>query len=202
MTVVEQGRYVAPPSRREHGSRAKYVVENCRCEPCTEACRVYELHRRRSIVRPDTAWVPYVPAQRARRHLTELRRQGVGLKTIAMLSGVSHGTLSKLMYGDATRRMKPSKRIRLVTEQKILAVTVDLAAGNQKIDAGPTWELIDDLLRQGFYKKWIAEQLGQRGPGLQLSRRQVAARNARAVERLHAEWSGRTPPRKKSRWQR
>lgn len=201
LVTSNEGRHIAPDSARPHGTRAKYTIEKCRCLDCTVAQRIYNRDRHRSLSRPDDTWVAYVPAARARRHIAELRRQGIGLKTVAQLARVSHGTLSKLCYGDPTRGMKPSKRIRPSTERKILAVTADQAAGAQKIDAGPTWELLDDLLGQGFYKSWIAQQLGQKGPGLQLSRHLVAARNARAVERLHAEWSGKTPPAKRSRWQ-
>lgn len=198
--VTETGdRYVAPDSHRAHGTYVKYVVEKCRCLPCTEANRTYELRRQQAIHRPDESWVPYVPATRARNHLLDLAAKGVGPKTVATMSGVSHGSLSKIMYGDKSRRQRPSKRIRPETERKILAVTFDMANGGQKIDGTATWQLIEDLYAQGFYRQWIAEQLGTQSGNLR-QRPLVRASTARKVEKLHKEWSGKTPPRKRSRW--
>lgn len=96
-------RYIAPDSRRPHGTRAKYVVDKCRCEPCTADNLAKANERRHAISRPDETWVPYVPAGRARDHVRDLAAHGIGLKTIAKVSGVSHGALWKLMYGDTKR---------------------------------------------------------------------------------------------------
>lgn len=196
--------YVAPDSSRPHGTRVKYVIEKCRCEPCRLANREKERERARAIQRPDEAWMPYVPASRARRHVRELAAQGVGIKSIAVLSGVPHGALSKLIYGDRKRRLAPSKRIRPETERKILAVTVAMAAGAQKIPAGPTWVLLDDLIARGFTKSWLARQLGSTArsshPGLQLNRDVVNASTARKVEELHHRLAGVHGPGRRSRW--
>src|SRR4051812_1680110 len=109
---------------RAHGTRAKYVLEKCRCEPCTAANREYV---RASSQRAAPA---YVDAGPARRHITELRDAGVGLKTVAKAAGVSHGALSKLVYGETARGGKPTKRIRPETMERILAVTpADVADG-------------------------------------------------------------------------
>lgn len=121
---------------------------------------------------------------------------GVGLKTIAKRSGVPHGTLSKLIYGDGTRLMAPSKRIRKTTEDKLLAVSPADAADGAKIPAGETWRVIDELVRRGWTKTAIARAIGQQVGGLQLSRSQVTAGNARAVKAL---LDVAVPPRR-SRW--
>lgn len=176
MTVVE--------SHRQHGTHVKYVIDKCRCEPCREGNRIYERERAARLT------PPYVSAAPARRHVEHLAAGGVGLKTIAKASGVSHGALSKLMYGTGTRG--PSKRIRPETSAKILAVTPRDAADGARIDAGPSWEILDALIAQGMPKSQIAERLGQKGPGLQLSRDVVTARNARAVAELGREWRAGT----------
>lgn len=196
---AELDRYVAPDSRRAHGTRVKYVIERCRCEPCREAVRVYERNRQRAMRRPDERWVPYVPAAKAREHVRTLMAQGVGPKSIAKLSGVPHGAVSKLIYGDYKGR-GPSKRIRPETEAKLLAVTVASAAGAQKIPAGPTWALLDDLIARGWTKTWLARELGAKGPGLQIKRDLVRASTARKVEALHRRLEGQTGPGKRSRW--
>lgn len=185
---------------RPCGTRAKYVVERCRCTECREAVRLYELKRRRAITRPDEAWVPYVPAGKARRYLKELAEYGIGLKTVAKVSGVPHGTLSKLFYGDPKRRMGPSKRIRPETERRLLAVTFEDAAGAAKIPAGPTWRLLDDLIARGFTKSWIATELGAESPALQISRVRVRATTARKVAELHRRLEGVPAPPRRTRW--
>lgn len=189
-------------STRTCGTRAKYVIEKCRCAPCREAVRLYEQKRQRAIRRPDEVWVPYVPAGKARRHVKDLAEYGIGLKTVAKVSGVAHGTLSKLVYGDPARRMGPSRRIRPETERRILAVSIEDAAGGAKIPAGPTWRLLDDLIARGFTKSWLAAELGvtAKMPALQISRASVEALTARKVAELHRRLEGVAAPPKRTRW--
>lgn len=196
----EPSRYVAPESKRPHGTRVKYVVEKCRCEPCRLANRAAENARQHAMRRPDEVWLPYVPAAPVRRHIRELMAQGIGPKSIATMSGVPHGAISKLMYGDYKGR-GPSKRIRPETERKILAVTIETADRAQKIPAGPTWKLLDDLLARGFTKVWIAQQLvGPSARSLQVRPDFVRASTARKVEALHRRLQGVAAPPRKSRW--
>ena len=192
-------RYVAPDSNRPHGTHAKYVVEKCRCEPCTKATRDYERRRVHAINRPDETWVPYVPAGPARRHVRDLMAMGIGPKSIAKLSGVPHGAISKLIYGNYKGR-RASRRIRPETARRLLAVTPEMASGAQKVDASPTWALLDDLIDKGWTRAELARRLGQKGPGLQVRRTKVRASTARTVERLHAELASMAPPPKRSRW--
>lgn len=201
MSVTDTQAYVAPDSHRPHGSYVKYVVERCKCEPCKAANRAYEKRRVRAMARPDEVWLPYVPAGRARRHVQQLMEQGIGPKSLAGLSGVPHGAISKLIYGDYKGR-GPSKRIRPETEAKLLAVTVDQAAGAQKVDATPTWALLDDLIARGYPKAWLAKRI-LRNPSamsLQISRNKVRASTARRVEALHRLLGDRPGPGRKSPW--
>jgi len=193
--------YVAPDSRRPHGTRAKYVLERCRCVPCTAASPEYETRRRNAMNRPDEVWAPYVSAGPARRHLRELAAQGVGLKSVAKLSGVSHGALTKLVYGDRVRGMRPSRRIRPATEAAILAVQLRHATGGQRVPGGPTWSLLDDLLARGFTRVFIAQQLlGPQARSLQLDRESVFASTAVKVREVHRRLEGVQAPSRKSRW--
>lgn len=176
---------------RAHGDRARYVAgpdENdvagrgCRCRLCRAAVSAYEQERRQRI---EPA---YVSAGPAREHLAMLSERGVGLKTVAAVSGVSHGALTKIVYGASTRGRGPSKRIRPDTARRILAVTAAAAAAGARVDAGPTWALIDEMLAAGIPKSRIAAALGRTGPGLQLARGTVLRRNADAVAAFHAAW--------------
>lgn len=134
----------------------------------------------------------FVPADAARRHLAALGAQGIGLNTVAELSGVSHGSLSKIVYGEPRRGRPPSRRIRHETAERILAVAVEQASGGQRINAGPTWALVEELLDAGYSRAELARRLGSRAasPSLQIGRRLVRASTARAVEALHARLIG------------
>ena len=195
-------RGIAPDSHRPHGTKAKYVIERCGCEPCRQANRAYERARIHAMHRPDEAWVPYVPAGPVRRHLEALQAQGVGHKTVAQLAGLSASSVGKILYPSRYRGMGTSKRVREETARRILAVTADQAAGAQKVPATPTWALLDDLIARGWTKSELARRLGQNGPGLQVSRSTVRASTARKVEQLHAELKDQTPPPRRSRWDR
>jgi hypothetical protein len=192
-------RTIAPDSHRPHGSYAKYVIERCGCDDCAAANRAYENRRSRAMRRPDEVWAPYVPAGPARRHLADLAAAGVGLKQVAKVSGLGHGVLSKIVYGDAARRQAPSKRIRQSTAQRILAVTAADLAGGAKIDAAPTWALIDQLTAAGYTKTWIAQHIGRTLNNLR-RRPQVTATTATAVADLHRRHINQLPPPRATRW--
>lgn len=169
---------------RDHGTYVRYVQgpgiddepgKGCRCDECRTANKLYE-RERASRLEP-----PYVDAGPARQHVEELMAAGVGMKTIAARAGVPHGTLSKLIYGDSQRNMAPSKRVRPETLAKLLTVSPRDTAEGARIPAGPTWVNIRKLVRAGVPKVRIAERIGQGGPGLQIGRRYVTTRNARAI---------------------
>lgn len=167
---------------RAHGTYVKYVIDRCRCLLCRDANADYE-RRRRQRIEPA-----YVSAGKARRHLVELQAAGVGLKTVAKVSGLAHGGLSKLVYGDSSTGRPPSRRIRYRTQDLILAVSPADAAPHAPVPAAATWELIDEMVAAGVPKIRIAEGIGQSGPGLQLGRSTILAKNARRVAALHASW--------------
>jgi AraC-like DNA-binding protein len=169
--------------------RTAYVQDKCRCADCREACRVYEQARRRKAL--YGRWQPYVPADEARAHVRSLQAAGMGWKRVARAAGLSPSVLWKLLYGDPTRNMTPSKRIRPQTAAAILAVEPDLAPGAY-IDAGPTWRRIEGLVALGYSKRWLAHQLGATGNGLQIHTGQVQVRTAQAVQAL-ADRIGDTP---------
>lgn len=174
-TVTHDGR----PMKYAHAQRAAYVLDRCRCGDCTRAASEAgrELAHR---IAPA-----YVGADPARQHIRFLADHGVGLKQIARVSGVSQGCLWKLVYGKTGHQ--PSKRVRKETLDRILAVMPSHAADGSRVDAAPTWALIDEMLAAGVPLVRIAEHIGQ-SRALQLGRDTVSPRNARAVKELHAAW--------------
>jgi hypothetical protein len=171
---------------REHGTRAKYVVDKCRCQPCRDVNVAIEAARRRAIA--YGTWAPYVDAEPARRHVRELMAAGIGWKRVARLSGLSTGVVWKLLYGDPQRNMAPSKRCRPATAEKLLAVhaSPENLAGGQKIPAEMTWRRIHSLIALGYPRRWIAAHIaGHPVAAMQIRETVVFAGTARAVKDLY-----------------
>lgn len=171
---------------RAHGTHVRYVHgpdvndepgHGCRCEPCRTANRDYERERNRR------AAPPYVAAGPAREHIAWLRDQGIGLNTVAKLSGVSHGALTKLVYGTLGR--SPSKRCRPETLSKIVGVLPPDVVNGSRVEAGPTWVIIETLLARGWSKSALARHVhGPHAIALQLSTAQVTRENAATIKGL------------------
>lgn len=84
-------------ANHQHGTRACYVLDKCRCEPCSKANSTAETQRER--LKAYGRYHKYVDAYPVRLHLAELAAYGVGAKTVAKLSGVSNGAITKILYG-------------------------------------------------------------------------------------------------------
>jgi hypothetical protein len=104
-------------------------------------------------------WQPYVDAEPARQHVLALRASGMGPKRIAEVSGVPHGSLAKLIYGDKKRGTAPSKRIRPETEAKLLAVGPDPYPG-AVVDGIGTRRRLRALIALGYPSSDLARRLG------------------------------------------
>ena len=157
-------------SGRQHGTRAKYTQDKCRCDECRAANTDYQRQRTRRIA------PTLVDASRARKHIVELRANGVGRRQIAAESGVSVSMISKITKG--------SDRIRPRTEAAILGVTQRNAADRAYVDAGPTWVLIAKLVDAGWTKGGIDAALGGRGRALQLRKDRITHAKAKAIAEL------------------
>lgn len=160
--------------RRAHGERLRYMA-GCRCFHCRRANSDYE--RQRGIARRNGDWNGIVSAAKARHHMLELRRQGVGRRSIQASTDIANSVLSEIVAGR-------KRRIRARTERLILAVTIQQAADGAYVDARKTWVQIRQLLREGFTKARISAEIRQAGRALQLGKRRVTVRNAAAVNRL------------------
>ena len=180
-----------------HGTRACYVLDRCRCTPCSQDRARWE--RVSSRAKAYGRWDNLVDAGPAREHVTALTAQGMGLKRIVAVSDISQGLLWKLIYGkyrpDGTRN--PSKRVRSVTEQTILAITLDLAGG-AKVDSVGTTRRIQALVAIGWSQSKIAARLGVNPAnflGLAHGRTGVTTARAKAIADLYDELWNTTPPR-------
>lgn len=191
-----------PQVGRECGTKAKYHLDGCRCDPCTEAARVYGNHRARQIA--YGRWEPYVDAEPARQHVLALRAAGLGPVTLARLSGVPHGALAKLVYGDRQRGQAPSKRIRHKTAERILAVqaTIDTLADGAPVDSIGTQRRAQALCAIGYSLSDQARRLGYPVSAYHrsmLRAERVTAGRARAVRDLYDELAMTPGPSRRAR---
>lgn len=147
--------------------------------------------------RPDPVWMSGQELRDVRAHIRRMVRAGLGLKGIANAAGVNPKTVTAIHLGrdpspDRNRgqgyRVRRHRggpyRVRRSTGGRILGVTLSDASDGHKVDAGPTWELLETLLRAGYPKAQIARALG-RGRSLQIRRTLVFARTERQVHALY-----------------
>lgn len=121
-------------ANHQHGTRACYVLDRCRCHPCAKANTEAETNRHRQ--KAYGRYNKYVPAGPVREHIQALRDAGMGLKTVAKRTGIGTGTISKIVYGvyapgTGGRNGKgdlirpPSRRVLRETAEKIYALDPD-----------------------------------------------------------------------------
>lgn len=180
-----------PIANHVHGSYAAYVLDQCRCGPCKQANRDYELRRHKDAAYGRERLIDSGPA---RAHLKALIEQGMGLKQIAVQAGLSHGSLSKVWYGHKGR--PPSKRVRPETAERILAVTYspETLLGGSKVDAAGTLRRLQALVYNGWSIRQLGEMLGDSDLHAVFHRRWVSARRYREVKELYARlWTVKPP---------
>lgn len=133
--------------------------------------------------RPKLVDNSLVPADRARVHLFELSKQGVGINAVRDASGIARTVILDIRTGKKAT-------IRRDTETKILDVDTTARLDCARVDGTETRRLIADLLaRGGFTKTALARRLGSEAsiPTLQYERDFVSVRTARKVAELHRE---------------
>lgn len=174
-----------------HGTRACYVFDKCRCLPCAKAQREYENRRLRERAYGRAR---LVDAEAARDHVRQLMAQGMGRRRIAEVAGVKTSTITRLLYG--IRAVPPSERIKPQTEQALLAVQLDLAAG-AVVDGLGTIRRLQALVAAGWTQTEIARRLGVTNANLGAlihTRTQVLRATADKVTALYEEISECAPP--------
>lgn len=144
-----------------HGTRTCYVVDRCRCAPCTEANRADTAQRRRAQLygRYDAL----VDAKAVRRHLIALRASGMGTRTIVQASGVGRTTVQTILYSSGTpgtdSYRPPRKRVTKQVAAAILAVKPQLAPG-ALVDGIGTRRRLQALVAVGWSQTQLAKRLG------------------------------------------
>lgn len=175
-----------------HGTRACYVLDKCRCLPCSKANSVAQATRVRAKL--YGRYDKYVDAEPVRAHVRALTDSGIGLKQIVKVGGASQGTLWKLMYGKKKPdgSQTPSRRVLRTTAERLYAIAPEpqhLADG-ARIEAHGTRRRLQGLVAIGYSQSYLADRLGWGAAnfGNMLHHRgHVTVATARAVEALYDE---------------
>ncbi|MFD4968893.1 hypothetical protein [Streptomyces sp. NPDC058424] len=181
--------YVAPDSDRDHGTRAKYVMEKCRCTRCREANR--QAHNERDRLLVYGRWHPYVDAEPVRAHIRYLQDCGMGLRAAAAAAGIDRKRLQAILSGRPERGTGPQEKVRPELAAAVLAVepTLENLAPNTLISPLGTRRRAHALVAVGWPQQHLAAQLGMTASnfGAMLDRESVLARRALAVRALYDE---------------
>ncbi len=138
-----------------------------------------------------------VDAGPVREHVARLRRDGLGVRRIAQVAGVSHGVVSRLVYGSPHRGMGPSRRVRAEHAAVLLAVRPRLAHLGRRVDVDGTGarRRLQALVAIGWTNVRLAHELGvvhQRVQQL-LAQDRVSAGTALDVRALYERLWDRPP---------
>ncbi|MGW1796916.1 hypothetical protein ACWCQN_13115 [Streptomyces sp. NPDC001984] len=179
--------YIAPPSHRAHGERAKYTVEKCRCKRCKRANT--EANNQRSRLLAYGQWEPFVDAEPVRAHIRYLQSCGMGLRSIAAVLGVDRKNLQSIVIGRPERGRGPQKQIRPERAAAVLAIepTLDNLAANTLIDGTGTTRRLQALTAMGWPTIHLADEMQWTGTntGALLTAPTVMVKTARLVRDVY-----------------
>ena len=164
-----------------HGNAGRYR-KGCRCTLCSESqakyIKAWRLKRKRRMKRRLT-----VISVKALRHMDELRKYGVGVKSIAAACDVGTDTLNRIRAGQ--------KWIYARTERKILSVTAEAVSDGSRVDASLAQNLLRELMEKGYKPIQLSRALGRTDGSLpMLHRKKIWARTQLRVEKLYRRAMG------------
>jgi hypothetical protein len=151
-------------SNKPHGHKMRYMA-GCRCSKCRAGNALYEakMQKDRELYGPNDL----VPVDRARAFMQDMRKLGIGFKTIADRQDVARTVCGEVIWpGKSGRRY-----IRRRTEKKILAYrpTLDTLPQIVIVPAAETVAKIQQLIRWGIPKALINQHgLLGKTPALQI----------------------------------
>lgn len=173
-------------NERSHGTRARYTwgpsgqqsANGCRCYECTSAAVLYN---KILVAKQRRGWKPYHDNTEARQHLLWLQTQGIGLRQVEIVSGVSRSALEKIRSG---------KRLvsRPETIEAILAVHRGKAAAGAHVLDMRIPEMINELKSMGYSARCLAIMLGYKCGHLNLTKSgRITPAKAARIEALYRE---------------
>lgn len=159
---------------KPHGTRIKYMA-GCRCVPCRAANSTYESSRLRA--RKNGEWNGLVDAAPVRKHLRKLSKAGIGRDTVSDITGIGVTTIDELRTGK-------QKNIRSLNAKKILNVGFDAMPESALVSIKETRKNVNELKKEGFTERSLAERLGYKSNSLQLKSK-ITAKKALRIKRFY-----------------
>lgn len=171
-----------------HGTLACHNLDLCHCGDCRSANRRYERLRKSWTSEFPTAEPPLVDAGPVVEHCQQLMEQGMGLKRIAEVAGVTHSVLGNVVYGRGGSEARAAEKIRRDTACKVLALKLDLADG-APVPKAEAMAILRELGARGWSKAQIAKRVTRSGAHqLQIGKGPtIQAGKLRALRRLTLE---------------
>jgi hypothetical protein len=191
-----------PKVTHRHGTYACYVLDKCRCRPCSRAtvAQRAEQDRRRNYARHNSDYAPYVPATAARAHMQVLRAAGLGSRQIAKRAGVARSVVTAILGETPARSGERRKKVTRETEAKLLAVPLPRRAelpDGANVDGKLTLRRIQSLTTLGWTIPTICARAGttrQTYDELSSGRRsQLSVKHAKAFARVYLELRNHVP---------
>lgn len=158
-------------ANHQHGTRACYTLDRCRCIPCSKAVAKEERDRTRQ--KAYGRYNKYVDAQPIRDHIATLGAYGISLKQLGRLAGVNGGALTKIVYGlhgtdpttgERIQTRPPAVRVTRAVADRILAIeTIPENLADGTTDPYRSTEArtkLRALVRIGWSMASIAQRLG------------------------------------------
>jgi transcriptional regulator with XRE-family HTH domain len=189
-----------PRANHQHGTRAAYTLDRCRCLPCADARSQYTTSTERA--KAYGTWDNQVPAGPVRAHVVALRAAGLGTRSIAAAAGVSRTALAKLLAGTATRG--PSTMVTKTVAAALLGVPLPDLAGPPapilpaatRVDPTGTTRRLQALIAAGWSVAGLSAMYGINRQAMDraLAGAPVLARTARAVTAMYDQIGDTTPP--------
>ncbi len=160
---------------KPHGMRLKYLA-GCRCLKCRAANSEYQSERYKRIKKGG--WNGLVSAEKARKHIEELSKKGIGYKSVALSAGMAVSSVAKIKYGER-------KNIRALNERAILEVDETCVGEKTLVCARQTWSRLNWLMAEGFTEKELSKRLGYKAKTLQFNKKLIIARNELKVKKFY-----------------
>jgi hypothetical protein len=158
------------------GTRLRYLG-GCHCALCRAANTAYATQRARAVKNGE--WNGLVPSSRAQMHLLKLSAKGVGRRAVQASTDIGASIIQKIYSGE-------KKKIRAMTEKKILRVTIEQASPASLVSAKSSWKLLNVLLSKGYTKTQLANFLGGKSLALQVSHDKILLRTEARIKKLFA----------------
>lgn len=179
---------------RDHGTYAKYKLDNCRCYPCAAKASEYNANRERAIA--YGTWRPFMDAEPVRQHIKHLSECGIGTRRVAELTGASRTLLTNLLHGKPGK--EPTRRVRTENAQRLLALepTLENVAPSTPVDSAGPHRRLQALVTIGWSQQKLAERLGltRSNFGAMMRAKQISAARALEIRALYDEMWDQAPP--------